>query len=155
MHGCIFHDAVNAINLKKKKIEGWKRRGRQSMRWLMTSLTQCPWVWVGSGSWLWTRRPGMLQSMGSQRVRHDWATELNWPKLWFSWWRILLQCRRPGFCPWVRKVPWRRERLPTPVFWPREFHELYSPCCHKKSDTAKWLSLHFSSVKSYLTKRSF
>ena len=54
--------------------------------------------------------------MGLQRVRHDWATELNWPKLWFSWWRILLQCRRPGFCPWVRKVPWRRERLPTPVF---------------------------------------
>ena len=35
-------------------------------------------VWVSSGSWWWTGRPGMLQSMGSQRVAHDWATELNW-----------------------------------------------------------------------------
>ena len=38
-----------------------------------------------------------------------------------------LQCERPGFDPWVGKIPWRRERLPTPVFWPREFHGLYSP----------------------------
>ena len=44
----------------------------------MASLTQWTWVWVNSGSWWWTGRPGMLQSMGSQRVRHDWATELNW-----------------------------------------------------------------------------
>ena len=36
------------------------------------------WVWVNSGSWRWTGMPGMLQSMGSQRVGHDWATELNW-----------------------------------------------------------------------------
>ena len=35
--------------------------------------------------------------------------------------------RDPEFDPWVGKSPWRRERLPTPVFWPREFHELYSP----------------------------
>ena len=44
----------------------------------MASLTQWTWVWVNSGSWWWTGRPGMLQSMGLQRVRHDWATELNW-----------------------------------------------------------------------------
>ena len=43
----------------------------------MASLTQWMWVWVNSGSWWWTGRPGVLQSMGSQRVRHDWATELN------------------------------------------------------------------------------
>ena len=36
------------------------------------------WVWVNSVSWWWTGRPGVLQFMGSQRVRHDWATELNW-----------------------------------------------------------------------------
>ena len=36
-----------------------------------------PWVWVSSRSWLWTGRPGVLWSMGSQRVGHDWATELN------------------------------------------------------------------------------
>ena len=40
------------------------------------SLTQWTWVWVSSRSWWWTGKPGMLQSMGSQRVGHDWATEL-------------------------------------------------------------------------------
>ena len=40
------------------------------------------WVWVISGSWWWTGRPGMLQSMGSQRVRQDWTTELNWTEHW-------------------------------------------------------------------------
>ena len=42
------------------------------------SPTQWTWVWVGSGSWWWTRRPGVLQSMGLQRVRHNWANDLNW-----------------------------------------------------------------------------
>ena len=41
------------------------------------SLTQWTWVWVGSRSWWWTGRPGVLQSIGSQRVRHDWVTELK------------------------------------------------------------------------------
>ena len=44
----------------------------------MASLTRWMWVWVNSGSWWWTGRPGMLQFMGSQRVGHDWVTELNW-----------------------------------------------------------------------------
>ena len=43
----------------------------------MASPTQWTWVWVNSGSWWWTGKPGVLQSMGSQRVRHDWATELT------------------------------------------------------------------------------
>ena len=47
----------------------------------MPSLTQWTWVWVNSGSWRWTGRPGVLQSMGLQRVRHDWVTELNWTEL--------------------------------------------------------------------------
>ena len=38
-------------------------------------------VWVNSGSWWWTGRPGVLQSMRSQRVRHDWATKLKWTEL--------------------------------------------------------------------------
>ena len=45
----------------------------------MASLTQWTWVWVSSRSWWWTGRPGVLQSMGSQKVRHDWVTELNSP----------------------------------------------------------------------------
>ena len=44
----------------------------------MASLTRWTWVWVDSGSRWWTARPGVLQFMGSQRVRHDWVTELNW-----------------------------------------------------------------------------
>ena len=44
----------------------------------MASSTQWTWIWVNSGSWWWTRRLGVLQSMGLQRVRHDWASEQNW-----------------------------------------------------------------------------
>ena len=50
----------------------------------MASPIQWTWVWASSRSWWWTRKPGMLQSMGSQRVRHGWETELNWfPFLFF------------------------------------------------------------------------
>ena len=44
----------------------------------MASPTWWTWVWVNSGSWWWTGRPGVLRFMGLQRVGHDWATELNW-----------------------------------------------------------------------------
>ena len=44
----------------------------------MASPSRWTWVWVNSGSWWWTGRPGMLRFMGSQRVGHDWVTELNW-----------------------------------------------------------------------------
>ena len=140
---------------------------------------------IYSGSWWWTRKPGMQQSMGSQRVLHDWATELNWFTLlmvsyhfddfgiriqvsllrafliilgnskniseattfvsqfytfstqisfFFSCsiltysflvtqqYRICLQCRRPGFDPWVRKILWRMAWQSTPVFLPGESH---------------------------------
>ena len=45
--------------------------------------------------------------------------------------------------PWVGKIPWRRERLPTPVFWPGEFHGLYSPWGRKESDMTELLSLSY------------
>ena len=44
----------------------------------MASLTRWTWVWVNSGSWWWTGRPGVLRFMGPQIIGHDWATELNW-----------------------------------------------------------------------------
>ena len=44
--------------------------------------------------------------------------------LWLSWWRNRLQCGRPRFDPWIGNIPWRRERLSAPIFWPREFHGL-------------------------------
>ena len=59
-------------------IGGRRRRGQPRMRWLDGIWTQWTRVWVNSGSWWWTERSGVLQFMGSQRVGHDWATELNW-----------------------------------------------------------------------------
>ena len=47
----------------------------------MASLTRCTWVWASSGSWWWTGNPGILQSMGLQRVTDDWVTEMNWTEL--------------------------------------------------------------------------
>ena len=54
---------------------------------------------------------------------------------------VFYQCGRPGFDPCVGKIPWRRERLPTPVFWPGEVHGLYSPWGCKESDMTEWLTL--------------
>ena len=65
------------------KIEGRRRDDRRWDGW-MASQTRWTWVWVGSRSWCWTGKPGMLQLMGSQRVRHNWLTELN---------LLLLTCR--------------------------------------------------------------
>ena len=50
-----------------RELDGW-----------MASRTLWTWVWVGSRSWWWTGKPGMLQSRGLQRVGHNWVTELNW-----------------------------------------------------------------------------
>ena len=57
---------------------GQKEEGPTGWDGWMASLTRWTWVWVNSGSWWWIGRPGVLRFMGSQRVRHDWATELNW-----------------------------------------------------------------------------
>ena len=73
------------------RIGGERRRGRQRMWWLDGTLTWWTWVWVDSGSWWWTGRPGVLRFMGSQRVGHNWATELNW------WLRLISLC---SFLPW-------------------------------------------------------
>ena len=70
-----------------KELTHWKRpwcwerlkagqEGDRGWDGWMASLTQWTWVWVNSRSWWWAGRPGMLQSMGSQRVRHNWA--MNW-----------------------------------------------------------------------------
>ena len=60
------------------KIEGRRRREDRGWDGWMASPTPWTWVWVNSGSWQWTGRTGVVQSMGSQRAGHDWATELNW-----------------------------------------------------------------------------
>ena len=69
--------------------------------------------------------------------------QIKWSGTLISW---SLQCRRPGFNLWVGKIPWRRETLPTLLFWPGEFQGLYSPWGHKEWDTTERLSLslHFT-----------
>ena len=56
----------------------------------MASPSQWTWVWVNSGSWWWTGRPGVLRFMGSQRFGHDWATELNYVLPTVSLWLFLV-----------------------------------------------------------------
>ena len=77
-----FGHLMRRTHLKKPWCwEGLKAGGEEDDRgwdgW-MASPTRWTWVWVSSGSWWWTGRPGVLQSKGSQRVRHNWVTELNW-----------------------------------------------------------------------------
>ena len=104
-------------------------RGRDG--WV-ASLTRWAWVWVNSGSWWWTGRPGVLRFMGSQRVRHKWETELNWTEsettvahsfmqyfIWFLVFIILkkqLLCKSPitfvgGVC-WDKYMKLIFEKLP-------------------------------------------
>ena len=74
----------------------------------MASPTQWRWVWVNYGSWWWTGRPGVLQSTGLQRVRHNWATEVtNWTSAW--------NAGDPGSISGSGRSL-EKDRLPTPVF---------------------------------------
>ena len=136
----------------------------------------------------WTEKPGRLQSMGSQRVRHDWARTytysvgkdlvrgfpgtsagkelpamqetplitgserfpgegIDYP-LQYSWASLVAQLVKnlPAVSEtrvqsWVRKILWRGKSLPSPVFWPKEFHGLYSPWSCREWHTTEWLSL--------------
>ena len=104
----------------------------------------------------WTEELGGLQSMGSQRVRHDWVinTYLLYLLLCNEYvWRASLVVQMVKNLPavqetQVRKIPWRREQLPTPVFLPGEFHGQkslegsYSPWGHKESDTTEQLTVY-------------
>ena len=86
----------------------------------MASPTQWTWVWVNSGSWWWTERPGMLQSMGSQRVGHDWVIELNWTDILNKFWNIVGR-----FNVHLRTFIGKKR-----IFSPFEFHWHF---CHKLS----------------------
>ena len=141
-------------------IGGRRRRGWQRMRWL-DGITDSMDMSLSSRSWWRTGRPGVLRFMGSQRVKHNWVTELNWTELnwtllqkerimpascsvvavptsiialispcciyaglpwWFSDEESAYPCGRPGFNPWVRKIPWRRKWQATAVLLPGKSH---------------------------------
>ena len=79
--------------------------------------------------------PGSIPGLGrSPREGTGYPLQYSWASLLAQLVKNPLQCTSPGCDPWVGKIPGRRERLPTPVFWPGEFHGLYSPRGCKESD---------------------
>ena len=95
-------ETLNTLATSCEELTHWKRPwcweglgaeaegdNRGSDGW-MASPTQLTWVSVNSGSWWWTGRPDVLQFMGSQRVQHDWAIELNWTEGMRLEWEFLL-----------------------------------------------------------------
>ena len=112
-------------HLMREELTHWKRLGcgeglgaggegddRGWDGW-MASLTRWTWVWVNSGSWWWTGRPGVLQFMGSQRVGHDWATELNWNLKRHKGW----ECNCSTY--WLSATPWTIQSMEfsRPEYW--------------------------------------
>ena len=141
-------------------LERLKVRGEEDDRgwdcW-MASPTQCTWIWVNSGSWWWTGRPGVLHSMRSQRVRHDWETELTPWLIHTHTHTHVLSCLLLFVTPWTvaRKILWRREWLSTPIFLPGEFHgqKSLAGCSswgHKELDTTERLTLSLFHLICYV-----
>ena len=113
--------------------EGWKNRKRPDSQ-------MASYLYAGGGVWTDPQPWGSIEGYpaGWQHIYPYVQSGLPW---WLSWRIICLQCGRPGFDPWVGEIPWRSEWLTTPIFWPGEFHGLYSPWSHKESDTTERLSL--------------
>ena len=107
----------------------------------MASPTQWTWVWVNPRSWWWTGRPGVLQFTGSQRVRHDWVTQLNWKNfhsletcssIWGKFQPVRSQFGREGLpscgtsgkeptCQWKRRKRWEFKPWVRKSPWRREW----------------------------------
>ena len=79
-------DAKSWLFWKDPNVGKDRRQEEKGMREdeMVSWLTRWTWVWVNSGSWWWTERPGMLQFMGLERVGHDWETELNCSNIYIS-----------------------------------------------------------------------
>ena len=135
----------------------------------MASLIRWLWVWVNSRSWWWTGRPGVLQFMGSQRVKHDWATELNWTDIrkvrssqvaqminlpamqeTQKTWVLSLTGRSPG--EGNGNLP-KYSYLENPMdrgTWQATVHR-----ATKESDMAEWKSTHTNKVRLWKEKNIF
>jgi len=95
------------------------------------------------GCRLWGRTESNTTSMTQQQQleKIDYPLQYSWASLVAQLVKNLFAMWETWFNPWVGKILWRRERLPTLVFWPGEFHGLYSPWGHKEFDTTELLSL--------------
>ena len=103
----------------------------------------CRWCPVGESALLWLRILNAISCI--------WASLVPQRKPVASPW-LRLQCRRPRFIPWVEKIPWRREWLSTPVFFPGEIHGTrrlagYSPWGHKETQITLWLYLFLQYIQ--------
>ena len=125
----------------------------------MASQAWWTWVWVNSGSWWWTGRPGVLRFMGSQRVRHDWVTELNW--------NPLFQCKEAMLLFDCHCFPLCTDYHGRKKWWNRKFARVcppsngktVSPGLHLGKDESKWgflgilqegtLNLKHASIQSW------
>ena len=109
----------------------------------MASLTQWTWVWVSSGSWWWTGRPGVLQFMVSQRVGHDWATELSWTEgmdgSHIALWDGNRRSRETRSATGQQQFPWFYLYLAIPLDVILTAKQVYS--CSPKMPSARCLQL--------------
>ena len=148
-------------------IVGRRRRGRKRMRWL-DGITHLIYVTLSELRELVIDREAWCAVIHG--VAKSWTQLINWTELMYDPINIFLisgglfsvryfpgvsdsksvclQCGRPGFSPWVRKISWRRKWQSTPVFLPGKSHGRrklvgYSPSGHKESDTTEWPDIIF------------
>ena len=121
------------------------------LQWVHICLCHFPSYWVfpdssvGKESTCNAGDPSLIPGSGrSAGEGIGYPLQYSWASLVAQLVKSRLQCGRPGYDPWVGETPWRRERLPTPVFWPGEFHGLYRQSCCKESDMTERLSLSFT-----------
>ena len=100
----------------------------------MASPTRWTWVWVNSGSWWWTGRPGVLPFMGLQNVGHDWVTELNWAENSPSFFPLFLSQVSQNFPYITYRIFWSWS---TPAFSPIS-------CSIKNIGTVLWMRKNIS-----------
>ena len=104
-------------------------------KFIYTRLLGFPDSSVGKESACNARDPSLIPGLGrSPGERVGYPLQYSWASLVAQLVKNPPACGRLGFYPWVGKIPWRGERLPTPVFWPRKFHGLCSPWDRKESD---------------------
>ena len=123
---------THSENKQKPQNTGWPRTQWKPCHCSSAEPWQPPWLALDPDHGHWYPGPGSPQDMDLDTTcshLDQLSVDLSlilWP------------------LTWGRKILWRRKRLPTPIFWPREFHELYSPWSHKESYTTEWLSLLFA-----------